>query len=179
MMAGSAGEVCYLGLGANLGARAAALAKALLLLDAIPGVGLARVSSVYETAPEGVTDQPAFLNMVVGCTSTLAPEALLEVALGVETSMGRVRTLRWGPRAIDIDLLVCGETQSDTERLTLPHPRLAERQFVLVPLAEIAPEVCLPDGRRAGEAADPCSPGVRRLGRLAQVVRSEQLRMER
>jgi 2-amino-4-hydroxy-6-hydroxymethyldihydropteridine diphosphokinase len=163
----------YLGLGANIGRRASALARAIWLIAEHPAVTVERVSGVYATAPEGVTDQPAFLNMAVEAICVASAEELLELALGVEAQIGRVRATRWGPRAIDIDLLVFGAVRSDTERLTLPHPRMSERQFVLAPLAQIAPTLLLPDGRAVAQAVEPNAPGVRCIGRLAQAVRAE------
>ncbi len=103
------------------------------------------VSSLYETAPVGVTDQPNFLNAVAEVSTTLTPTELLETLLVLEKNRGRVRTLRWGPRVIDIDILAYGDVRMDTAALTLPHPRLEERAFALVPLAEIAPGLTLPD----------------------------------
>ncbi len=172
--AGKHRAVCFIGLGTNLGHRAENLARALWLLDAEPRLCVAAVSSVYETAPEGVTEQPAFLNMVAALHTELSPEQLLAYALAVEQRMGRVRTRKWGPRNIDIDLLVYDDMQVSSERLTLPHPLMGRRQFVLVPLAEIAPRLLLADGRTVAQAARPDGEGVRRIGRLAQVVRREQ-----
>jgi len=170
----STGGLCYLGLGANLARRAANLARALWLLDANTGLSLCRSSSIYETAPEGITDQPAFLNMVAAAHSRLSPDELLDLALAVEERMGRVRTVKWGPRVIDIDLLMYDDVQVSSEHLMLPHPLMLQRQFVLVPLAEIAPQLRLPDGRFATEAARPDQVGVQIAGRLAQLVRGEQ-----
>ena len=153
----------YLSLGANLGDRAGSLAAALEGLRAA-GVRVARVSSVYETAPVGGPEQPAYLNLVARVETGLPPRELLRLGLAVEAELGRVRTVRWGPRTLDIDLLLYEDARSEDAELTLPHPRLTERQFVLVPLAEIAPEVVLPDGRTAAQAADPADPGVRYHG---------------
>lgn len=164
----------YLGLGANLGPRATNLADAIDLLVRLVPVRLLRASSVYETDPVGITDQPPFLNMVVRVETHVPPPKLLHHALVIEVSMGRVRDVRWGPRAIDIDLLLYDGPPVSTPDLDLPHPRLAERQFVLVPLAEIAPDLILPDGRSAGDAADPADPSVRRAGSLEECVSREQ-----
>ena len=144
----------YLGLGSNLGDRLAALTDALALLDAAPGLTLTAVSSVYETAPWGVVEQPAFLNLAVGLAATLAPEELLAVCQRVETEVGRTPTYRWGPRVIDIDILLYGDAvvRRDKPDLQIPHPRLRERAFVLAPLAEIAAGVkAPPDGATVGE----------------------------
>lgn len=102
------------------------------------------VSSFYETAPWGVTDQPAFLNQVVEVETSLQPEDVLRHILEIEHELGRVRYERWGARVIDIDLLYFGEDVRDTARLTLPHPRLHERKFVLIPMVEIAPDFIHP-----------------------------------
>lgn len=134
----------YLGLGANLGDRQGAIAQALKELGMLPTITVAAVSSLYQTAPVGVLDQPDFLNAVAEVQTTLAPRPLLAQILQVEQQLGRVRTMRWGPRTIDIDILVFGEMQMEEPDLTIPHPRLAERAFALVPLAEVAPSLCLP-----------------------------------
>lgn len=137
----------YLGLGSNLGDRRAALAEALNLLDAAPGLRLLAVSSIYETEPWGVTDQPAFLNLAAAFATTLSPADLLAVCQQVEQTVGRAQTYRWGPRVIDVDILLYGHAvvSATTPDLQIPHARLTERAFVLVPLAEIAPDaVVLP-----------------------------------
>lgn len=131
----------YLSLGSNLGDREGYLRRALDSLATLPRTRLVAQSSVLETPPWGVTDQPTFLNMTVAIETALSPEALLAAVRGIEDALGRVRTVHWGPRTLDIDLLVFeGETR-DTETLTLPHPCLTQRRFVLAPLAEIAPEL--------------------------------------
>lgn len=134
----------FLGLGANLGNREAALLGALRTLDALPTINVIAVSSLYETAPVGVTDQPQFLNGVARIETALTPEDLLQTVLHLENKMGRVRTQRWGPRVIDIDVLAYGDWEINSPTLTVPHPRLRERAFALVPLAEIAPDWVLP-----------------------------------
>ena len=149
------GIIAYLGIGTNLGDRQANVKEALRKLDELPTINLVRVSSLYETAPVGLTDQPEFLNLVAAVRTSLAPPALLDALLNIENQMGRVRTERWGPRVIDLDLLLYGSEQVDLPQLTVPHPRLRERAFVLVPLAEIAPELRLPeDGKRAADLAE-------------------------
>lgn len=130
----------YLSLGSNLGDRLGYLTRAAHALTA-SHTQLVAVSSVYETAPQGKTDQPAFLNAVVAVETALGPEALLAHLMAAERALGRVRTERWGPRTIDIDLLLFGDQQVSTPVLTVPHPRLHERAFVLVPLLEIAPSL--------------------------------------
>jgi len=141
----------YLGLGTNLGDREGNLRTALEELDSLPTMERGRTSSIYETAPVGVTEQPDFLNLVVSVRTPLSPHELLDVLQRVENKMGRVRTVRWGPRVIDLDLLLYGESVVETPELTVPHPRLQERSFVLMPLAEIAPAVVLPGGTETVE----------------------------
>ncbi|MFZ5817103.1 MAG: 2-amino-4-hydroxy-6-hydroxymethyldihydropteridine diphosphokinase [Bacillota bacterium] len=130
----------YLSLGANLGDRLGQLAEALRLLDRLPGARLAAVSGVYETAPQGKTDQPDFLNCAALLETELSPLALLEGIHGVERAMGRERRERWGPRTIDIDILLFGDQVISRPELEIPHPRMADRAFVLIPLLEVAPE---------------------------------------
>lgn len=138
------GEV-YIGLGANLGEPPAQLREALRRLDAERGITLDRVSRPYRSAPWGNPDQPAFVNAVAALRTTLAPEALLARLLEVERSLGRARGgERWGPRTIDLDLLLDGERSVDLPGCHVPHPRLALRAFVLVPLLEIAPAARVP-----------------------------------
>ena len=132
--------IAYLGLGGNLGDRLAALTEALALLDATPGMRQVSCSSVYETEPWGVTDQPSFLNLAAGFETTLSPPDLLAACKKVESQVGRTASYRWGPRLIDVDILLYGDAvvNLSTPDLQIPHARLAERAFVLVPLAEIA-----------------------------------------
>ncbi len=172
--AGGAGAVpAYLGLGANLGQRARSISAALAMLDAGAGLALRAVSSVYETEPVGVLDQPKFLNLVARFDCRLSPEELLEAAQEIEMRLGRVRAERWGPRSIDIDILLLGDLRVCRPRLIVPHPQLTRRQFVLVPLAEISPDVRLPGGRTAAELSEGESAAVRRLGALAEAVARE------
>lgn len=127
----------FIGAGANLGDRSATLAAAIEHLRAHPEIVSVERSSVYETDPVGYLDQPAFLNLVLGIETTVEPESLLTVLLETEEKFGRVRSARWGPRTLDLDLLGFeGETRS-TPSLELPHPRLFERAFVTVPLREL------------------------------------------
>jgi len=138
-------ERVFLSLGSNLGDREANLLEALRRLEQL-GVHVVRRSSWYETEPVGYTDQPDFLNLVAEVRTRLGPHALLRAAQQVEAELGRVRAVRWGPRTVDVDLLLYGERVVNTPDLVLPHPRLRERAFVLVPLAELAPDLVLPDG---------------------------------
>ena len=126
----------YLGLGANVGDRREQLRRALSALQA-RGVLVRRVSSLYETEPMYEHDQPPFLNAVALADTDLAPEELLRAAKEVEQELGRKKRLRFGPREIDLDLLLYEDERRDSEELTLPHPRMDERPFVQVPLAEL------------------------------------------
>ena len=130
--------VAYLGLGANLEDREDSLGKAVELLSAESGLHLLRCSRIYETEPWGVADQPAFLNSVAEVATTLAPEKLLDVCKAVEDRMGRRPGIRWGPRLIDVDILLYGNLVVRLPHLEIPHPRLHLRAFALVPLAELA-----------------------------------------
>jgi 2-amino-4-hydroxy-6-hydroxymethyldihydropteridine diphosphokinase len=129
----------YVGLGANLGDREATIRAA---LEALPGV--VAVSSLRETDPVGVTDQPQYLNGVAALETGLSPRELLDALLAVERELGRERRERWGPRTIDLDLLLYGEETIDEPGLTVPHPRLHERRFALEPLSELAPDALIP-----------------------------------
>jgi 2-amino-4-hydroxy-6-hydroxymethyldihydropteridine diphosphokinase len=136
----------YVGLGANLGPREATILRALDLLAAEPGIDVLELSSLGETAPVGVTDQPPFVNGAVSIETTLAPRELLDALLRIEGELGRVRERgeRWGPRTIDLDLLLYGDEVVDEPGLTVPHPRLHERRFALEPLAELEPGLEIP-----------------------------------
>jgi 2-amino-4-hydroxy-6-hydroxymethyldihydropteridine diphosphokinase len=129
----------YVGLGANLGDREATIRAAIAGL-----AGVVAVSSLRETDPVGNTDQPRFLNGVVALETDLSAPELLDVLLSVERGLGRERRQRWGPRTIDLDLLLYGDETVDEPGLTVPHPRLHERRFVLEPLAELDPELAVP-----------------------------------
>lgn len=135
----------YVGLGANLGDRRATLQQALGLLRAVAGVRVVRVSELRETEPVGYLDQPRFLNGAALVETDLPPRDLLSALLGIESELGRTREgPRFGPRTIDLDLLVYGDLLVDEPGLELPHPRLHERRFVLEPLAELDPELVIP-----------------------------------
>jgi 2-amino-4-hydroxy-6-hydroxymethyldihydropteridine diphosphokinase len=138
----------YLSLGSNLGDRAANLREALGRLDKGGAVRVTAVSSLYETAPVGETPEPvpAYLNLVARVETELPPEELLLHTQAVERAGGRAPTFRWGPRVIDIDIALYDAISVVTETLTIPHPRLRERAFVLRPLVEVAPGLRLPDG---------------------------------
>jgi 2-amino-4-hydroxy-6-hydroxymethyldihydropteridine diphosphokinase len=166
-----------LGLGANVGDALATLAAAVDLLGDV--LTVTDVSSVYATPPWPGPDDPRhvpqdeYLNLVVRGEGGPGPEALLDAALELEALLGRdrAREVRWGPRPIDIDLLLHGDEVRDTPRLVLPHPRLAERAFVLVPALEVWPGGSLPDGRRFADLLAGLSPveGIEPVGRLPEV----------
>jgi 2-amino-4-hydroxy-6-hydroxymethyldihydropteridine diphosphokinase len=145
--------LAFIGLGSNLGDRVATLQAALDALAAVPGVRVAAVSSVYESEPWGVADQPAFANAVAALDTDGTPHDLLAALKRVEADLGRTDGVRYGPRPIDLDLLLFGSERVASESLTVPHPRLLERDFVVTPLLEIAPEVTMPDGRRVTREA--------------------------
>lgn len=132
-------KTAFLGMGTNLGDRRRHLAAALRGLAADMAISIVTGSSVYESKPVGVLEQPDFLNLVLQVETTHPPLVLLAACLGVEARLGRERRERWGPRIIDIDVLIYGQLTWDDDRLVLPHPRMHERSFVLTPLAEIAP----------------------------------------
>jgi 2-amino-4-hydroxy-6-hydroxymethyldihydropteridine diphosphokinase len=137
--------VAYVGLGANLGDRRATIGRAVELLGAAEGVSAVAVSSLRETDPVGVEDQPRFLNGAAAVEASLPARELLGVLLGIERRLGRTREgPRFGPRVIDLDLLLYGGEGLDEPGLTIPHPRLHERRFALEPLAELAPGLVVP-----------------------------------
>ena len=158
-----------LALGGNLGDRLATLRAALPALAAIPGTSLTAVSPVYETDPVGGPPQPPYLNAVVLARTTQSPPALLAHTQAVEAALGRVRAERWGPRTLDVDLVVVDELIGDVSAapaLTLPHPRAHERAFVLAPWHDVDPEAVLPGrGRVADLLAGLEAGGLRRWGR--------------
>lgn len=141
----------WLGLGSNLGPRERNLRAAVRLLSESGGLEIVKVSSTYRTVPVGLTEQPDFLNLVAEVSTDLEPHALLRLCLEVEDGMGRVRGKRWGPRVIDVDVLLYGDEVVGSEELTIPHPEMLKRAFVLVPLVEIEPGIRMPDGRLAAD----------------------------
>ena len=145
----------YIGLGGNLGDRRSYLDRAIRLLEREPGIEVVATSRVRETEPVGYAEQPPFLNAAVAVETELGPRELLDRLLAVERELGRERTgPRFGPRTIDLDLLLYGDETIDEPGLVVPHPRLAERRFVLEPLADLDPDLVLPDGRRVRELLD-------------------------
>jgi len=143
---------CYIGLGSNQGCRQDYLRAAANLLNQIPDTRVGRLSPIYETAPWGKLDQPAFLNQVAEVDTAVEPFTLLSQLLKIEEVLGRVRHEKWGPRTIDLDLLWYENYEINTERLTLPHPLLEERLFVLYPLADLHPELIIAGGLSVSEA---------------------------
>jgi 2-amino-4-hydroxy-6-hydroxymethyldihydropteridine diphosphokinase len=145
----------FVGLGANLGRREETLLRAVELLGAEDGVEVVALSSVRETDPVGVEEQPRFLNAAALLDTTLCPRELLDVLLRIERELGRVRDgTRWGPRAIDLDLLAYGSEVVDEPGLRVPHPRLHERRFALEPVAELDPNLELPGRGRVSDLLD-------------------------
>jgi 2-amino-4-hydroxy-6-hydroxymethyldihydropteridine diphosphokinase len=158
-------KTAFIALGANLGDRLATLREAASRLGELGVVEAA--SSVYETDPVGYLDQPPFLNAVVQLRTTLPPEEILRRLLAIEAAMGRTRTFRNAPRTLDLDLLLLGDERLNVPGLTLPHPRLHERAFVLVPLAELAPNARVPGlDRTAAELLAALDPAAREGVRL-------------
>ena len=152
-------KTAYLGLGSNLGNREQHIGTALAKLAA-PGLRVARVSSLYETEPVGFTAQRWFLNLVAEIETELFPMQLLSRIANIEQALGRVRTVKNGPRTLDIDILLYGRAVVRTAKLEIPHPRMAERRFVLAPLAELAPDLRHPVTHQSIRAMLDAAPAV-------------------
>ena len=168
----------FLSIGTNIGEREKNLQDAVRLLMAQDEVKIVAISSIYETAAVGYTEQADFLNIAVAIETTLSAEALLSVCQGIENDLGRVREFRWGPRIIDLDILLYNTENIETESLIVPHPRMFERAFVLVPLQEImTPKyVMLEDVQRALDAFDIKKEGVnlwKKIDSVEEFVPSE------
>lgn len=157
--------LCYLGLGSNLGEKEENLRKALFFLDREQSVRVRRVAPEYLTAPVGFANQDWFLNTVAEVETFLSPRRLLAVLSGIEEKMGRVREFRWGPRVIDLDILLYGDAVVNEPDLVIPHPEMKKRAFVLVPLADLVPELELPGGGKVAELA-------RQLQETQRVIRA-------
>ncbi|MBI3095354.1 MAG: 2-amino-4-hydroxy-6-hydroxymethyldihydropteridine diphosphokinase [Rhodocyclales bacterium] len=142
------GQPCFIALGANLGDPVATVQAAILALRELPQTEFAAASSLYRTAPVGLRHQPDFINAVVELIAVAPAPTLLQALFEIEARFGRRRSVKNAPRTLDLDLLLYGDELSDDPDLTLPHPRLHERAFVLAPLAEIAPQLVIP-GRGA------------------------------
>jgi len=137
-------KIAYIGLGSNIGYKAENLKKAIDFLRTKEGLEVKKVSSYYETEPIGLKEQGWFLNAVVEVETSLSPEGLLRACQEIEDEMGRKRGVRWGPRIIDLDILLYGDSIIEKEELKIPHPLMHNRRFVLVPLVEISPEAIHP-----------------------------------
>lgn len=161
------GVIAYLGLGSNVGdqdAKQTRLKAAVLALRELRGTAVTQTSSLYESEPWGYSEQAPFLNAVVEIRTCLSPQELLESVKAVEQKLGRTPTFRWGPREIDIDVLLYGDVSMNEPYLALPHKHIAQREFVLRPLLEINPGATLPDGTRLAKALAEIGPAtVKRL----------------
>lgn len=167
-MSGQSEERAFLSLGGNLGDPVKSMAAALRMLDASDNVRVVTVSSLYRTPPWGKVDQPDFLNVAAEVATSLAPLELLRLCLDVEQRLKRVRIERWGPRLIDIDVLLHGDSHVSDLGLEIPHPRMLDRAFVMVPLAEIAPELVLAGKLAADWAVALDSTGIERLDTVCE-----------
>ena len=147
----------YVGIGSNLEAPREQVLRALTELDAIPGTKVQKRSSLYRTAPVGYAEQPDFVNAVAEIATDLGANALLDALQSIEAKHARKRSFRNAPRTLDLDLLLYGDAQIVSERLTLPHPRMHERAFVLAPLVEIAPAASIPGAGSARECLSRCA----------------------
>ena len=154
---GSSLHLAALGLGSNLGDPKANLARAIALLDTSVGIRVCSISPAYRTPPWGPVPQGDYRNICVVIETALPPVELLRRCLAIEKEMGRVRDIRWGPRLIDIDVLLYGTVRLDHPELTVPHPRMAERAFVLVPLNDIWPDAVIREGLTVADALVTCS----------------------
>ena len=137
-------NISYLSIGSNMGERFDTFQKAFRLLSENPHIKLVACSSLYETDPVGYTDQDCFLNAVFKVETDLKPEDLLRSCMRVEQELGRKRDVRWGPRTLDLDILLYNHENVETEILSIPHPRMHERAFVMIPLMELEPDIILP-----------------------------------
>ncbi|MDH5456111.1 MAG: 2-amino-4-hydroxy-6-hydroxymethyldihydropteridine diphosphokinase [Gammaproteobacteria bacterium] len=155
----------YVGIGSNLQGPSRQVEAAAALLAEVPGTRLVAVSSLYRSAAFGGVEQPDFVNAVAAILTTLSPAALLQGLQAIETRQGRERgAARWGPRVIDLDLLVYSREKIDSPELTVPHPGIGERNFVLLPLGEIAPDLVIPGlGRVADIPVNMNEPGISRI----------------
>lgn len=153
----------YVALGSNLGDRRAHLKSAFAALAALPGTRLLARSAIFETPPFGPAGQQNYYNAAAALSTTLAPRSLLDALFAIEQARGRVRRERWGPRTLDLDLLLHGDASMNDERITLPHPSMLERAFVLAPLCEIASGLVLNGRTLAQHLAGLDQTGIRRI----------------
>jgi 2-amino-4-hydroxy-6-hydroxymethyldihydropteridine diphosphokinase len=142
-------NTAFIGLGSNIGDRYQYLVQAVDLLVETPFIELEDISSVYETDPVGYEDQDLFLNMVIEVKTDLSAEQLLANCMRIEQELGRKREIKWGPRTIDLDILLYNQENIETEELVVPHPRMLERSFVMVPLLEICPDINIPKSNKS------------------------------
>lgn len=162
--------VAYIGLGSNLEQPATHILAAIAELDQLPECSVTAVSNTYRSIAVGPGEQPDYVNAVVQIETQLQPLPLLDAIQAIELAHGRVRDIRWGPRTLDLDMLLYNDLSMDSERLLLPHPRAAERDFVLRPLLDIDPELCFPDGRRVSDClANAADNGLRVLATAANI----------
>ena len=157
--------LAYVGLGANLGRPVATIGLAESRLGDLPGVAVLRRASLYRTAPQGVTDQPDFMNTVVELDTNAEPPKLVAWFKAIEVELGRVPNERWGPRMIDLDLLLYGDVDLKTPELTVPHAEMWNRLFVLAPLSELRPDLHDPGGKSIGAVCKALS-GEQRVERI-------------
>lgn len=143
----------YIGIGSNMGDKEDNIREALGLLERDGRVSALEIAPLYKTDPVGYADQDWFLNTVAAVKTDLSPRELLGLLMGIERQMGRERTIRWGPRVIDLDILLYGDAVVNTPDLQIPHPRIVERAFVAVPLADLDPDILLPGGKTAASLA--------------------------
>ncbi len=160
-------KTVYLSLGSNIGDRLGQLREAVRIIAEREDVQVAKISSVYETEPIGGVDQESFYNIVVEIETSLPPKDVLQLAHDVEKALRRERKVHWGPRTIDIDILLYDEILFDEKDLVIPHPEMKNRAFVLAPLLEIAPEIRFPDGTSARHyMKDVAKQGIEKVGSL-------------
>ncbi|MDQ0202151.1 2-amino-4-hydroxy-6-hydroxymethyldihydropteridine diphosphokinase [Neobacillus ginsengisoli] len=146
------GNSAFIALGSNMGIRYDYLVNAIRRLIDYPGIQLVNYSSVYETDPVGYEEQDLFLNMVIEINTEYSAQELLDICLKTELELGRKREIKWGPRTIDLDILLYNQENIETEKLTVPHPRMLERAFVMIPLLEIRNDVLIPEMEKPFES---------------------------
>ena len=146
------GNTAFISLGSNIGNRYDYLTEAIKQLESHLEIKLVNISSIYETDPLGYEDQDLFLNMVIEVMTSLRADELLDICLKLELTLGRKREIVWGPRTIDLDILLYNQENIETEKLIIPHPRMLERNFVMIPLSEIKPDIIIPNTDKPLEA---------------------------
>jgi 2-amino-4-hydroxy-6-hydroxymethyldihydropteridine diphosphokinase len=146
------GNTAFIALGSNIGNRYDYLTEAIKQLESHLEIKLVNISSIYETDPVGYEDQDLFLNMVIEVMTSLCADELLDICLKLELTLGRKREIVWGPRTIDLDILLYNQENIETEKLIIPHPRMLERNFVMIPLSEIKPDIIIPNTDKPLEA---------------------------